>query len=78
MLVTPTFGEQYDGIDPPTGSDKAPGLVDVALHSHLDAAYMPRASLSHLEQWAARVDPACLWPVEQSSRSCVIWKGTMV
>jgi dipeptidase E len=56
MLVTPTFGEQYDGIDPPTGSDKALGLVDVALHPHLDAEYMPRASLAHLEQWAARVD----------------------
>ncbi len=56
MLVTPTFGEQYDGIDPPTGSDKALGLVDFALHPHLDAEYMPTASLAHLEQWAAGVD----------------------
>ena len=56
IVVNPTLGEQYDGIDPPTGSDKALGLVDFALRLHLDAEYMPTASLAHLEQWAAGVD----------------------
>lgn len=55
MLVTQTFGETYDGTNPPTGSDKALGLVDFALHPHLDADYAPTASLAHLEQWAAGV-----------------------
>jgi dipeptidase E len=56
MLVTQTFGHHYDGVNPPTGSDKALGLVDFALHPHLDAEYMPEASLAHLETWAAGVD----------------------
>jgi dipeptidase E len=56
MLVTPTFGVQYDGIDPPTGSDKALGLVDFALHPHLDHPSLPDNSLVHLEQWAAGVN----------------------
>ena len=66
MVVTPTFGEQYDGsddlppryaeIDPPTGSDKALGLVDFTLRVHLDHPEMPEYSLANLEQWAAGVD----------------------
>jgi dipeptidase E len=56
MMVTPTFGEQYDGIDPPTGSDKSLGLVDFALRTHLDHPSMPEASLANLERWAAEVD----------------------
>jgi dipeptidase E len=56
MLVTPTIGEQYDGIDPPTGSDMALGLVDCTLYPHLDHLSLPEASLANLEQWAARVD----------------------
>ena len=56
MVVTPTFGEQYDGIDPPTGSDKALGLVDFTLRAHLDYPDMPDASLASIERWAAGVD----------------------
>lgn len=55
MLVTATFGEKYDGVNPPTGSDKALGLVDFTLHPHLDAENMPETSLARLEQWAAEV-----------------------
>jgi dipeptidase E len=49
-------GEQYDGTTPPTGSDKALGLVDFTLHPHLNAEYMLTASLAHLEKWATGVD----------------------
>jgi dipeptidase E len=56
MLVTATFGEQYDGINPPTGSDRALEPVDFALHPHLDHPSMPAASLANLERWAAGVD----------------------
>ena len=55
MLVTPTFGELYDGIDPPTGSDKALGLVDFTLRAHLDHEKFPENSLANLERWAAGV-----------------------
>jgi dipeptidase E len=56
MVVTPTFGEQYDGIDPPTGSDRALGLVDFTLYPHLDHPSLPENSLANLERWAAGVD----------------------
>jgi dipeptidase E len=56
MVVTPTFGEQYDGIDPPTGSDRALGLVDFSLYPHLDHPSFPENSLANLERWATGVD----------------------
>jgi dipeptidase E len=55
MVVTPTLGETYDGRNPPTGSDRALGLVDFTLYPHLDHPSMPEASLANLERWAARV-----------------------
>jgi dipeptidase E len=55
ILVTPTFGEKYDGVNPPAGSDRALGLVDITLYPHLNAAYEPTATLAHIEQWAAGV-----------------------
>jgi dipeptidase E len=61
MVVTPTWGETYDGRNPPTGSDKALGLVDFTLYPHLDDPDMPEASLANLERWAAGVQvPAYL------------------
>jgi dipeptidase E len=53
MVVTPDFGETYNGRNPPAGSDQALGLVDFALHPHLDDEEMPWASLANLERWAA-------------------------
>jgi dipeptidase E len=41
MVVTPIFGETYDGRNPPTGSDRALGLVDFSLHPHLDDERFP-------------------------------------
>jgi dipeptidase E len=57
MVVTATFGEQYDmwGTNPPTGSDRALGLVDFTLYPHLDHPSMPDASLANLERWAAGI-----------------------
>lgn len=56
MLVTATFGEQYDGTNPPKGSDKALGLVDFALRPHLNYEHMPDVTLANVERWAAGVD----------------------
>ncbi len=55
IVVNSDLGETYDGINPPTGSDKALGLVDFALRCHLDHPSMPDASLVNLEKWAAGV-----------------------
>jgi dipeptidase E len=53
MVVTPDFGETYDGLHPPVGSAQALGLVDFTLHPHLDDEDMPGAALANLERWAA-------------------------
>jgi dipeptidase E len=55
MVVTADFGETYDGIHPPKGSDRALGLVNFTLYPHLDDEDMPGASLANLEKWAAGV-----------------------
>jgi dipeptidase E len=55
MVVTADYGETYDGINPPTGSDRALGLVDFALYPHLDHPSFPENSLANLERWAAGV-----------------------
>ena len=58
MVVTAISREQYDmwGPNPPTGSDRALGLVDFTLYAHLDHPSMPDASLAYIERWAAGVD----------------------
>jgi dipeptidase E len=62
MVVTPTprmtlaanWGETYDGLNPPTGSDRALGLVDFSLLPHLDGRN-PENSLANLERVAATI-----------------------
>jgi dipeptidase E len=71
MVVTATFGEQYDGIDPPTGSDRALGLVDFSLYPHLDRPSMPGASLANIEQWAAGI-PVPAYAIDDQSAITVI------
>jgi len=58
MVVTAISREQYDmwAPNPPTGSDRALGLVDFTLYAHLDHPSMPDASLANIERWAAGVD----------------------
>ena len=61
MVVTPTFGEHYEGVNTPIYSDRALGLVDFALYPHLDYPSFPDNSLASLERWAAKLDvPAYL------------------
>ena len=57
MVVTAISREQYDmwGPNPPTGSDRALGLVDFTLYAHLDHPDMPDASLANIERWAAGI-----------------------
>ena len=56
MVATPNFGEEYYDRDTPTGiSDKALGLVDFSLLTHLDHERFPENSLANLERVAARI-----------------------
>lgn len=55
MVVAPSFGVTYDGLNPPVGSDQGLGLVDFAVIGHLDNPDMPDYSLAGLREWAAGV-----------------------
>jgi len=55
MVATADFGETYDGVNPPVGSDKALGLVDFSLAPHLDHEQFPGNSMANLERWAAAI-----------------------
>lgn len=52
MIMT-RFGTTYGGHTLPAESDKSLGLVDFALHPHLDHEMFPRNSMASLEKLAA-------------------------
>jgi dipeptidase E len=66
MVVTPDFGESYDGRNPPVGSDDGLGLVDFSLAPHLDHASFPSHSLANLETWAAGI-PAPAYAIDDET-----------
>ena len=49
------FGTTYGHHALPAESDKSLGLVDIALHPHLDHAQFPKNSLANLEKLAATI-----------------------
>ena len=55
MVMAPCIGEDFVGWKPPTGDDRALGLVDFAMFPHLDHPDLPDNSLANAEQWAAGV-----------------------
>jgi dipeptidase E len=54
MIMT-RFGTTYGGHTLPAESDKSLGLVDFALHPHLDHEWFPKNSLANLEKLAATI-----------------------
>jgi dipeptidase E len=55
MVMAPNIGEDFVRWSPPTGGDRALGLVDFAMFPHLDHEAMPDNSLANAEKWAAGV-----------------------
>ena len=55
MVMTPNIGEDFVRWKPPTGGDRALGLVDFAMFPHLDHENMPDNSMANAEKWAASV-----------------------
>jgi dipeptidase E len=53
MVMTPKVGEDFVRWNPPTGRDRALGLVDFSLFPHLEREDMPDTSLANIEKWAA-------------------------
>jgi dipeptidase E len=63
MVLTPNFGEAYDGwfcreppaSNLPAGDDRALGLVDFSVFPHLDLESSPDNSMANAERWAAGI-----------------------
>jgi dipeptidase E len=55
LVMAPNVGEDFVFGSPPTGGDRAPGLVEFAMFPHLDHEAMPDHSIANAERWAAKV-----------------------
>jgi dipeptidase E len=53
LVLAPTIGADFVRWSPPTGGDRALGMVDFAMFPHLDHEAMPDNSLADAERWAA-------------------------
>jgi len=59
MIMT-SFGTTYGNHTLPAESDKSLGLLDFAIHPHLDYELFPENSLANLEKLAATIPGAVL------------------
>jgi len=55
IVMAPNIGEDFVGWKPPTGGDRALGLVEFAMFPHVDHEDMPDNSMANAEKWAATV-----------------------
>jgi dipeptidase E len=55
MVMAPNIGEDFVGWRPPTGGDRALGMVDFSMFPHLDHEDLPDNSMANAEKWAAGV-----------------------
>jgi dipeptidase E len=53
MVLTPRIGEEFVGWKPPTGDDRALGVVDFSIFPHVDHPDLPDNTMAAAERWAA-------------------------
>jgi dipeptidase E len=53
MVMTPRIGEDFVVWKPPTGGDKALGIVDFSIFPHVDHEALPENTMANAERWAA-------------------------
>jgi len=53
MVMTPRIGEDFVGWKPPTGDDRALGVVDFSIFPHVDNPDLPENTMAAAEKWAA-------------------------
>jgi dipeptidase E len=53
MVMTPRIGEDFVIWNPPTGGDRALGIVDFSIFPHLDHEALPENTMANAERWAA-------------------------
>jgi dipeptidase E len=56
MVMTPRIGQPFMGWQPPSGDDRALGIVDFAIYPHLDHPMLPSNTMANAEKWAAMLD----------------------
>ena len=54
LVMAPNVGEDFVGWKPPTGGDRALGLVDFSMFPHLDHENLPDNSMANAEKWFIR------------------------
>jgi dipeptidase E len=55
MVMTPRIGSDFVGWEPPTGGDRALGIVDFSIFPHLDNPLCPENTMAASEKWAAEI-----------------------
>lgn len=55
MVMTPRVGEEFVGWRPPSGGDRALGVVEFSIFPHLDHPACPDNTMAAAERWAARI-----------------------
>jgi dipeptidase E len=53
MVMTPNIGEDFVVWKPPTGGDRALGIVDFSIFPHVDHEALPENTMAAAERWAA-------------------------
>ena len=56
MVMTPRIGEDFVVWKPPTGGDRALGIVDFSIFPHLDHESLPDNTMANAELWAAGLE----------------------
>jgi dipeptidase E len=56
MVMTPRIGEWFMGWQPPSGHDRALGVVDFAIYPHLEHPMLPTNTMGNAEKWFAMID----------------------
>jgi dipeptidase E len=55
MVMAPRIGEDFVGWQPPSGDDRALGVVDFSIFPHLDHPALPENTMADAERWAADI-----------------------
>jgi hypothetical protein len=85
MVLTPSIGEDFMFWKPPTGADKALGIVDFSIFPHVDHPDLPENTMAAAEKWAAALPnpatrltttPPSAWPTARSTSSARATGGT--
>ena len=71
MAMAPHVGEEFIGWKPPTGEDRALGLVDFSMFPHLDHKGLPDNCMANAEKWAASI-PAPAYALDDQTAIKVI------